>query len=104
MKRQIRQGVFETNSSSVHSMTMCMSSDFENWKSDKLWFCEDKSPQFISKEEAIKINKESGNDWIKYQSYEDWENDIDYRFEQFEDSFETPNGEKVVAFGYHGHD
>lgn len=28
MKRQIRRGVFETNSSSVHSLTMCMESDF----------------------------------------------------------------------------
>ena len=29
MKKQIRRGVFETNSSSVHSLTMCMESDYD---------------------------------------------------------------------------
>ena len=29
MNRQVRRGVFETNSSSVHSITMCMKSDFD---------------------------------------------------------------------------
>lgn len=32
MKRQIRYGVFETNSSSVHSLTMCSEEEFEAWK------------------------------------------------------------------------
>jgi len=32
MKRQTRREVFETNSSSVHSITMCMQSDYEKWK------------------------------------------------------------------------
>ena len=31
MKRQVRCGVFETNSSSVHSLCMCMESDYEKW-------------------------------------------------------------------------
>lgn len=29
MKKQIRRGVFETNSSSVHSLTMCSSDEYE---------------------------------------------------------------------------
>ena len=36
MKRQIRRGVFETNSSSVHSLTMCMESDYDRWKNGEL--------------------------------------------------------------------
>lgn len=36
MKRQIRRGVFETNSSSVHSLTMCTSSDYDKWKNGEL--------------------------------------------------------------------
>ena len=36
MKRQIRRGVFETNSSSVHSLTMCMESDFNKWVTGEL--------------------------------------------------------------------
>lgn len=31
MKIQIRQGVFETNSSSVHSMVMLSSGDYDRW-------------------------------------------------------------------------
>lgn len=36
MKKQIRRGVFETNSSSVHSLTMCTSSDYDKWKNGEL--------------------------------------------------------------------
>ena len=32
MKRQIRRGVFETNSSSTHSLVMCSEEEFEAWK------------------------------------------------------------------------
>lgn len=38
MKKQIRRGVFETNSSSVHSITMCTRSDFDRWKDGELLF------------------------------------------------------------------
>ena len=37
MKRQIRRGVFESNSSSVHSLTMCMESDYDRWEKDNLY-------------------------------------------------------------------
>ena len=36
MNRQIRRGVFETNSSSVHSLTMCTGSDYDKWKNGEL--------------------------------------------------------------------
>ena len=32
MKRQIRQGVFETNSSSEHSIAVVACNDYERWK------------------------------------------------------------------------
>ena len=35
--RQIRRNVFETNSSSVHSMTICMKSDFDKWVSGEVY-------------------------------------------------------------------
>ena len=37
MKRQIRRGTFETNSSSVHSLTMCTQSDYDRWKMENLF-------------------------------------------------------------------
>ena len=38
MKRQIRRGVYETNSSSTHSLTMCSKEEFEQWKNGELLF------------------------------------------------------------------
>ena len=32
MKVKVRKGVFETNSSSTHSLTMCLGTDFDEWK------------------------------------------------------------------------
>lgn len=36
--KQIRHGVFETNSSSTHSLTFCTEEEFEKWKAGKLLF------------------------------------------------------------------
>lgn len=38
MKRQIRRGVFETNSSSTHSLAMCTEEEFNKWKNGELLF------------------------------------------------------------------
>lgn len=35
MKESTRRGVFETNSSSTHSLTMCTEQEFEDWKNGK---------------------------------------------------------------------
>lgn len=36
--KQIRNGVFETNSSSTHSLTMCTEEEFDKWKKGELLF------------------------------------------------------------------
>ena len=36
--KTIRQGCFETNSSSTHSITLCMESEFEKWKNGELYW------------------------------------------------------------------
>ena len=38
MKRQIRYGVFETNSSSTHSMTICTKEEYDKWVKGELLF------------------------------------------------------------------
>ena len=101
MKRQIRRGVFETNSSSVHSLTMCMESDFDKWVAGELvwsrW-----GDELVPITDEIKKSMEE--DEIEYLTYEQF-NDYDYiDYETFEDSYTTPNGETVKSFGYYGHD
>lgn len=69
MKRQIRRGVFETNSSSTHSLTMCSEEEFEQWKNGELLFDEWGSESFV------KANSLSDDD--KKYATQDYENHKD---------------------------
>lgn len=127
--KTIRYGSFETNSSSTHSITMCMESDFLKWKNGEMYWNrwdeklvpkEEVEKEFAKiREEFISENPgfdENDEEWQEelekyinedgktYYSYENF-NDYDYmEYETYEDSFKTPNGETVVAFGYYGND
>lgn len=127
--KTIRQGCFETNSSSTHSITLCMESEFEKWKNGELYWNrwdeklvpkEEVEKEFAKvREEFISENPgfdENDEEWQEelekyinedgktYYSYEDF-NDYEYmEYETYEDSFKTPNGETVVAFGFYGND
>lgn len=69
MKRQVRRGVFETNSSSTHSLTMCSEEEFESWKRGEVLFQEYGNENFIS------ANKLSEHD--KKMAQEDYEENKD---------------------------
>lgn len=85
MKKQTRVGVFETNSSSTHSLTICTEDDFERFKDGK----------FMSRYgELVKPDPEDENQ----VAYEDMGSDLEY----FEERFTTPSGDKMVAFGEYG--
>lgn len=126
--RTVRRGTFETNSSSTHSITMCMESDYEKWKNGEMywhrWNDELVSKEEVEKEmaklrdEFIADNPdfdENNEEWKEeleqyinedkmYYTYEEF-NDYNYiEYETFVDTFETPQGEKVVSFGYYGSD
>ena len=133
MKRQIRRGTFETNSSSVHSLVMCMKSDYDRWKNDNLFLfkgsafgfnCKrEEAPQcdhFYTRDEAIAFEKKRKyssinecknddeimdelheNEWYDYDYF--WDEYCEY-YETFENTMTTTNGEKVISFGYYGHD
>ena len=126
--RTVRRGTFETNSSSTHSITMCMESDYEKWKNGEMYWHR-WNDELVSKEEAekemAKLREEfiadnpdfdeNNEEWKEkleqyinedkmYYTYEEF-NDYDYiEYETFVDTFETPQGEKVVSFGYYGSD
>lgn len=123
MKRQVRRGVFETNSSSVHSLTMCSEEEYEKWENGEVLYWEYEN-KFGTKEEIIEEMKNmkwsDGTPRYKNVNWEDedtihdifthagiksceeyFENDW---YETYEEEYTTPNGETVVAFGYYGHD
>ena len=101
MKRQIRRGVFETNSSSVHSLTMCMESDFNKWVTGELVWSRWGDELVPITDEIKKSMEEDEREYLTYEQFNDYDY-IDY--ETFEDSYTTPNGETVKSFGYYGHD
>lgn len=124
MKKTIRQGVFETNSSSVHSLTMAMKDDYEKFENGELFYITYKYPyfenvdtDFISRDELYQIAKENGfigkiedtselldffdGDVESYDLF--WDGDHE-RFDYFTDEITTPKGETVIAFGYYGYD
>ena len=129
MKRQIRRGVFETNSSTTHSITLMMKEDYNKWQRENLYlynsnwvsgypeYCRPESGKLYTKEEVIAFLKAHDKKWGYEQDYED--DDIfydarrDYDFilsdeeneylESYYKEFTTPNGETVVAFGEYGY-
>lgn len=117
---KVRRSVFETNSSSTHSITMCTKDQYEQWKNGELYWSR-WSECFITKSEVEeKMNKEreayfadyprrTEEDFLEdflqdegYYSFDDYSDKID--MEGFHDEFTTPSGEIVVAFGYYGYD
>ena len=101
MKRQVRRGVFETNSSSVHSITMCTKSDYEKWENGELVFNK-WSEELVPITDEIKKSMDAKERiYLTYEQFGDWEY---LEYETFKDRMVTPGGEEVIVFGYHGYD
>lgn len=98
--KQIRRNVFETNSSSTHSITMCMKSEFDKWVAGELVW-ERWGRKLVPITPMIKESME--DDDGEYLTYEQF-NDYDYLdYETFKSTFKTPNNEEIVSFGYYGY-
>lgn len=150
--KTIRLGTFETNSSSTHSITMCMENEYQDWLDGKKYFCENEG-RIVDAEERMEILKRHiiqdrlEYDWEKgtceykgviqtisckedlfttenlneltEEDVEKWLEDNydryivpctfeeyyqDLELETYCERYTTPNGEKIVAFGYYGND
>lgn len=124
---QIRRNVFETNSSSTHSITICSEDEYNKWKNGEMFFNRwteelitmEKYNEEIakSKEEFEKIycDYEWKDEETKQEALEKWLNEDKtyYSYEEYEDAIEletyvekytTPKGEKIVAFGCYGYE
>jgi len=117
--KQIRRGVFETNSSSTHSLTMCPKRDFDSWAAGNLYFNQYSETKFVTKEQAIEIalrystkdiktiNDEELLDLFKdvdIYTYDSYMKDYDSDLETFTYVYKTESGDEVVAFGKYGTD
>ena len=122
MKRQIRRGVFETNSSSTHSLTMMMKSDYERWHTEQLYlysngwgwvfskpvenqlYTRDEAVEFAKKNRYYKDANEIDDEILRDIGFISWDNLGSDSLEEFYGEFTTPSGETIVAFGEYGYD
>ena len=134
MKKQVRLGVFETNSSSTHSLVICDKETFDKWKNGELLF--DKwDEEFIEKYQLTNKDKEEAKEYYndnKDKFWKDWkdlgdeekdewytkfayENNLidedlvsydDYGkdLEYFQQNYTTKSGDEIVVFGEYGYD
>jgi len=97
--KQVRLGVFETNSSSTHSLTMCSQEQYNDWKQGKLYFKRyGGTKEFYEASELTQADIDDGD----YETYDQWGEDD--QLEIFENTYKTLKGEVVVAFGKYGYD
>lgn len=122
MKRQIRRGTFETNSSTVHSITMCEIDDYEKWINGELYLdkwnngfitaeeFEEGLSEYIKENQVDKETDEYFEDKelremymneYGYITYERWQN---FEFENEFTEYTTRNGDTVIALCYYGRD
>lgn len=71
MKRQIRRNVFETNSSSTHSLTMCSEKEFESWKNGDLLF-DYWDEIFVEKNDLTDEQKNDAKENYEYKKIDFW--------------------------------
>ena len=95
---QIRQGVFETNSSSTHALAICTQEEWDKLKSGEYLVNEWEITDMISNDDPKAVN-----DWdTQYVTYEELYNHSTCEF--FSRHFTSPSGDKMVAWGFYGYD
>lgn len=91
--KQIRYGVFETNSSSTHSICICTQEEYNKWQSGEMIYD-------YYNEKIIPI-PENGTDKWRYKTFDQYCKN--YELEGYEEFFTTPSGDKMVVFGEYGY-
>jgi|GEM_PF-5700764 hypothetical protein len=96
--KQVRRSVFETNSSSTHSITICTEDEYEKFKRGELMY--DSWGEKLVPKSSILTEGEDG----QYCTYENLGDNRWYSLDVYSHRFTTPSGDKMVAFGTYGRD
>ena len=121
--KQIRHGVFETNSSSTHSLTMMMKSDYKRWENENLYlfngytygwdfnkpinnnlYTRDEAVEFVKNSKYYDDNDEINDEYLKEFDFISFDDEGSEYLESFYEEYTTPSGETIVAFGEYGYD
>ena len=112
---KIRQGVFETNSSSTHAMVICSKADYEKLERGEMYI-DAWGEEPVTKEEVIKrLSKYYDREELEAMNEDDfleivmdngfytldyWREDLN----DFKEEFTTEHGDEIVVFGRYGFD
>lgn len=94
---QIRNGVFETNSSSTHSLVICTDEEYKKWINGEMILDRD-----YEKIVPMPSDRELEEDNWRYIKYYDYNDRIDE--ETFGEEYTTKHGDKIHVFGWYGYD
>ena len=119
---KIRKNVFETNSSSVHTITICSLKEFNEWENGNLYYRK-YNGSFCTKEEIINklesqawftkyyekgwlntLSNEDFDEFVKEEEYLTYEKFCDREtcYEYYEERYTTEHGDEIVVFGEYG--
>lgn len=109
MKETIRLSVFETNSSSTHSLSICSSEEYNKWKNGETVYCPGKE-EFKPVGEVDEVEIFDDSKWGFYDDCIIDVTDLYFKYDDFFDACEddvavekstTINGIEVWAIGWH---
>jgi len=115
-KTVVRMGVFETNSSSTHSLTILDKSEYDRWSKDKNLYLDEDNETILTREEVIAILKEDKycknvnwddedevDDTIRdnqYFTFRQWQDQDEY--DSYDRTYTTKSGDEIIVFGSYG--
>jgi len=99
--KQIRRGVFETNSSSTHSLSIVSMEEWEAFKRGELIMNRD-SDSLCTMDEYEQSKVKKYFDKWDWQTYDQWCDEGN--LEIFTQRATTKSGDEIVAFGKYGYD
>lgn len=103
--KTIRFGVFETNSSSTHSLCICTEDEYEKWQNGDLVFDYWNNEMIEPPKNLDEMLDEDSPLYDSDAVYRYRKGDYDDEYlEWYDCRFTTPSGDKMVAFGWYGHD
>ncbi len=92
--RSIRRSIFETNSSSTHSLTICAKEDYEAWKRGEMIFNKWKGTLISAKD--VNYEESQDEDLCTFEEYRKQSEEIE---ESFYEEHTTKSGDEIVVFG-----
>ncbi len=103
MKVKVRKGVFETNSSSTHTLVLATQDEYDLWKEGK-YVADFSSGRLVPLDSLTDKEKSTiDEEYSLYRTYNSYMEEVT-EYEYFDDERTLPDGTVICGFGYYGRD